>query len=498
MKAKMKAKLEALKNKDTIIVFCTFIIFIFTMLYKLTYSALWGDEWVEYFYSQSSMTNGDMYNNIISTFQPPLYNFVMYFWLLVKKSVLWFRLFNVGLGLFSGIFLYKSIRKFYSTIVSCISIISFSLCYQWIYCTQECSEYALMVFCLFGAVYFFLNILEKFTKKDFLLFVLFCIAAMYSQYGAVFVVAPLLISYLIHVVLRKDKSNIILVLATYLVSLIVFAVPLYVFFMRIQMANNEISEHMVAFKIDLIGEYLTELGLIFGYIYNFNKFYAVYNIILALGVLLLVASIVCFIITKDFRKKYILIIFLVSYTLHFILVKLQVYAMGQPGNSGGFLCRYSYFYLAIITIYMVILMKELLSNKYVRYISFLLVGIMCIFCVSSAIDLKDNWHKNLDDVYADIWLDNEGWQDDTYLLGVAVWGFPHYVSRNEKYEDGKSERVYVWVDKENLADRFWLWSSNWSESEYAEIYNYAMAHGYEVKIYDDTKDVGTLAFFYVQ
>lgn len=487
--------LKKLRNKETIFVICSFAFFIFTMLYRLTYSALWGDEWVEYFYSQSSMLNGDMYNNIISTFQPPLYNFLMYFWLLVRKSVLWFRLFNIILGIISAIFLYKTIRKFYSYVVANISLIALAVCYQWVYCIQECSEYALMVCSIFGAIYFFTLILEEFSKKNFILFLVFCISAIYSQYGAVFVVAPLLMIYFVRVIMQKDKKTIIFMISSYIVCFIAFAIPLYLFFLKIQMNNNEISEHTVSFQISMIKDYFFEFGYIVGYLFNVNK-YSVMNIIgPCLGFFFVFTSIYYIIKVKDIRKKMLVLCTLCSYTMHYILVRLQIYAMGQPGNSGGFQCRYSYFYLAIVTIYFVIIFCDFLGDKYLRYLSYLAIAVALVICLSSCIDLKDNWHKNLDDVYADIWLDNEGWNDDTYLLGVAIWGFPHYVSRNEKYIDGRSDRVYIWIDKEALPDRFWLWSSNWSEDEYTDIHDYAIGEGYSVIIYDYTEGIGQLAFF---
>ena len=39
------------KNRKTYIVFCA-AIFLFMMVFNLLHSAPWGDEWVEYYYSQ--------------------------------------------------------------------------------------------------------------------------------------------------------------------------------------------------------------------------------------------------------------------------------------------------------------------------------------------------------------------------------------------------------------------------------------------------------------
>lgn len=46
------------------------------MVFNLTHSAPWGDEWIEYTYSQEDIFNKEIFRKIVSTFQPPLYNFV--------------------------------------------------------------------------------------------------------------------------------------------------------------------------------------------------------------------------------------------------------------------------------------------------------------------------------------------------------------------------------------------------------------------------------------
>lgn len=56
---------------------------------KMTNSALWYDEAIEYFYSKimigkvpGGFDTQNMYERITSTFQPPLYNVFMNIWLL--------------------------------------------------------------------------------------------------------------------------------------------------------------------------------------------------------------------------------------------------------------------------------------------------------------------------------------------------------------------------------------------------------------------------------
>ncbi len=69
-----------------------FSFFVLITAHKLTNAPLWFDEAVEYWYSKvmvgelpyDGYTN--MYQRIVSTFQPLLYNVIMYFWLKISDS----------------------------------------------------------------------------------------------------------------------------------------------------------------------------------------------------------------------------------------------------------------------------------------------------------------------------------------------------------------------------------------------------------------------------
>lgn len=90
--------------------------------YKLANASLWGDEITEFLYSKYLFEMPDsvpdmgwnlhnMYERIVFTFQPPLYNIVMYFWLKFSDSEWWLRAFGVLMGLIGGVGTYISINK---------------------------------------------------------------------------------------------------------------------------------------------------------------------------------------------------------------------------------------------------------------------------------------------------------------------------------------------------------------------------------------------------
>lgn len=132
----MNSKTKSFFNDERTRISACFLFFFFMMRFNLMHSPLWGDEWVEYYYSQESIITGDLYKAIISTFQPPLYNHLMHLWLKISQSLLWFRLFNVAIGFITAIFIYKTNRKQYSKKVGAISIVALAVCYRWVYCIQ--------------------------------------------------------------------------------------------------------------------------------------------------------------------------------------------------------------------------------------------------------------------------------------------------------------------------------------------------------------------------
>ena len=195
--------------------------------YKITNSSLWYDETVEYWYSKILIGEvpfehtRNMYERIISTFQPPLYNFLMYFWLKVSSSVWWFRFFGVICGLIGINYLYKTIELTINSIIAVIAVIFATFTYQLVYYWQEASEYCLLLMCAFACIYYWWKVQKGYNKRDIILFTIWSVLAMYSQYGAVFIVIPLALSLM--VVLYKDRKILIKsTIITYIIALIAF------------------------------------------------------------------------------------------------------------------------------------------------------------------------------------------------------------------------------------------------------------------------------------
>ena len=475
-----------------------FGLLVFMMAFRLMHSPPWGDEWNEYIFSQRPFAGGSFYKAVADTFQPPLYNLLMHAWLSLGKSLLWFRLFNLPIGLACGLLLYASVRDMAGRRMALASVGALAVCHQWVWCIQECSEYALMVFFLFLALRFYIKTIEAFSPSRFLLFLVGCVGSVWSQYGAVFVALPLLLSLYIRTVFARGASRRrrLAVTGAYVFCALVFALPLHLFFLKAQMAHNQIADNTVTPSLALLADLPVVLGRILGFFYALRH-YALWRLAepvagIALFLLLLAACAKPMTPPRSGLARSAL----ACYLLHFALVKLQVYAMVRPGESYGFLCRYSFFWIPLLAFLLPVLADELcrtLPRGRIRRATAALLAVFAVLCAFGSFRLTlRNWHKAYDDQFADIWVSNEGWKHRTYLLGFSKPGFDYWVGRLRETREFPLDNVRERLDKP-IPDTFWVWSANWNQQTAQKLIRRAWVHRYNIRFeFDDGTNI--LAF----
>ncbi len=494
-------------NKDRIFLAAIFTFLLFSMVHRLFYSPLGGDEWVEYNISQLSTKNGDLYREVLRNFQPPLYNYVMHFWLRISTSIHWFRFLNVILGFASGIMIYRTVSRISDKNTAGISVVMLACCYEWIYCIQECSEYALMLMFVFAAIMFYSDCCREFTYPRLLLMIGASVCAIYSQYGSVFVIVPLLAMFFFNTIFGREseKKRKISIFVIYIVSLMVFALPLWVFFARRQSANHAITENTVSFELTWIRDLFWEPGNIICYFFNLDNLAMWKAFGLIISVFLITVSV--WYIKRYPDKKFergLIAIFWIGYFAHYFLTRAHIYAMIQPGESAGLYFRYSYFYIPVVCILIPVLIHALwVEIPSIRH-KIIFAGGVCAACLFiSFCAVMVNWHKTRDDEFAKIWADNNGWEDTTFLLGMAKYGFDYYVNQSDVYYDGIAANTFIWPDEQNMDVlpyrimplRFWVWGTGWNTDFWEVMTDMARHFGYDLTVYDDGKNgQGKLAY----
>lgn len=386
-----------------------FIFFVLITCYRLTYAPLWYDEAVEFWYSkimfgrlpyQSLWANAseNMYQRIINTYQPPLYNVIMHFWLKFGTTEWWVRFFGVVMGFIGNIGIYKTTKKISNGFVAAGAVFCSSCVVQLVYYWQEAAEYCLMLATLCWTVYAFICLLKEQSLKNIIFFTIISILTVYSQYGAVFPVAVMLIIVYIIVLFKKDKKNIISMTVSYLAALIFAAIPLIYFFLikqmrRQQSAGGQIAEESAA-------------GNIFVNMFNGLKTTVLWNLVphchesvaMILTWIFIICTVLFLIFSKKAYVKILAVTNIVTWLIYYVTVKKGLYSYGQFGS------RYNLFFIPLwlITIFcfgyeIYEIIKENTQGK-LKYLSFVYTGICLIIAAAFMISgwtmkIQHNWIK---------------------------------------------------------------------------------------------------------
>lgn len=251
------------------------------------------DEAMEYWISY--MNFQDMYGMINSTFQPPIYNVVMHFWLQISSSVLWFKLSNVlfyGIGMIGLLKTAQYVCKNrYSMVIAAFVPACFS---AMLYYNQICGEYVLVLPLLFWLIYSALKTIREREWNNFIFYALLAILSMATQYGAMFTIFGTGLVMLIIFVKQKDYVAIKKLVVVGGISLVGFMAPLYWFFAKNQMGNQGDTANNFG-----MGTIITGLCNAFDFmIYAWHKDYKS-----ALNIVLIILCFVCVsIVYISYRK----------------------------------------------------------------------------------------------------------------------------------------------------------------------------------------------------
>ena len=229
------------------LVFVAMGIFYFS---HLTTSGLWFDEAVEYFFSKcmTGTTSAglppteNMYERICITYQPPLYNVLMYLWLAVFDSESTFRLAGVLTTFVGAIGLYCAFRKItgikWSLMGLCVYLTACSVKYY----ALECAEYNLLLCMECWMLYFFVCCITdtsaRARKRAIIGFYAFAALSIYSQYGSAFLIAALFVALCCVYIKRKDYVSLRWLLGLGFAVALVAIIPLWIWFIQIQLQNQ--------------------------------------------------------------------------------------------------------------------------------------------------------------------------------------------------------------------------------------------------------------------
>ena len=429
-----------------------FALFFLVSCHRLTMSALWFDEAIEYWYSKvltgplPFSQTANMYERIITTLQPPLYNVLLWFWLRVSDTEWWFRFFGVCAGLVGMVGLHKTVRRYtgkswLASVTVCGAAFVYRMSFYW----QEAAEYCLLLASLFWTVYAWFRLMEEPSRKHILLFLLAAIVPVYSQYGAAFPVAALAFVALFH--MRSVRRTLELC-AAYVVALICAGAPLWFLFLKKQLPmqrGGSFAGSVISFDGGFLRDTYESLLKVFRW--NLVPDYSGMSARLLLGLALLL-SLMVLIWGRRTARAFVFANAL-TWIFYYFAVKVGVYA---DMSYGGFGNRYNLFFLPLWIPYAVVLLwecvrvlgEETFLEK--RGVPALVLGAaVCFVACSCAISwntrLSKNWIK--DDIREAVyrWYDAGGPDETTLVYYAANGGFAYYVRMTPGYTKDTEKRV---------------------------------------------------------
>lgn len=236
-------------RKEYVLLACAYVILGVYYVSHLVTSGLQYDEAIEYFYSKyltgaipGISDKANMYERIVYTYQPPLYNVLMYCWLRFFDSEALFRLAGVITTFIGSFGFYLSLRKIVDYRWAITGISLYLSAYSVMYFALECAEYNLMLCMECWMLYFFVGCVvdgNAARLKNILCFYLFATLSIYSQYGAAFSIVSLFLVLVFHYFRKKDFKSLKNLLIVGIVTCVLFVLPLYIWFLHPQMLHQE-------------------------------------------------------------------------------------------------------------------------------------------------------------------------------------------------------------------------------------------------------------------
>lgn len=434
-------------NIEKLFIGGAFLFFLLISMYRLTNASIWFDEAIEYWYSkvmfgglpfESIDSNSNMYTRILSTYQPPLYNFMMFFWLKISSSEWWFRFFGVVAGFIGMLGLYNCIKILcHNKIIASLSVIFCTCIYQLLYYWQEGAEYCLMLGSLFWTLYFWISLLQESSRKNIILFTIAAIIPVYSQYGAAFPILVMILTAYIATILKRKKKPVIEISVAYVCALIIAALPLYMFFLRRQISNQQGGESGISsmiFETGLFHDIFFNLAVVFRW--NFFSYYSDIAISIILAAIAIIFAIV--LIKGTPLSRWMIVTNALTWLIYYFAVKLGFYSYGNFGE------RYNLFFIPlwVITVtaagyefYNILGSFEKIKKHEPQSIY---LGVVLCFTISFCIwswteKIQPNWEKENNRAVVNAWYEQDAADSHTLVYYGASPGFAYYAAANDAY-----------------------------------------------------------------
>lgn len=248
----------------------------------LTFQSYWLDELFSVYTSLPSRNFWEMYNITINDVHPPLYQTILWLWYHIFGFTEFSgRSLSAFIGSLSIVALYHLGKVLFNKEVGLYAAIITSTNQFLIYYSQEARSNSLLLLLSSISYIYFLKILNNYNKKDFILYLFFTVALVYTHYFGLFLVATQVFVFIYYFI--KDTMNRkSLVIMASITSIILLVSLLPLLDQLISLSEREkiwMKEPTIWFALEYMREYVKSQYLIgiffmigvFGAIHLFKK-----------------------------------------------------------------------------------------------------------------------------------------------------------------------------------------------------------------------------------
>lgn len=396
------------------------------------------DEAMEYWISY--MDFKDMYGMINTTYQPPVYNVVMHFWLQISESIIWFKLSNVffyGIGMIG---LLKTVQYVCGNRCGLVIATIVPVCFSaMLYYNQICGEYVLVLPILFWLVYSALKTIKEKGWKEFIFFAFLAVLAMGTQYGAMFTIFGAGMVMLIAFIKQKDWKALKKLIVTGVTAIVGFMLPLFYFFTRHQMVHQSKTTSNLGIKAIVAGLYNAFEFMLYAWDKEYEN-----RLNLLLVCLVIVCIVSAFIIykkenKKEIKEKYSRLVWMIGICFITVIGYALGVAIGFYGY-GDYASRHTVLVLPVIITAIACTLSKLWEDSKKNYIYKVAVVVSAVFLVGNSYHYVWQQHWNYDQI--DTAMETIKQISDDTPVWLEFWAVPTALAYGE---DDIEKRLEIYL-----------------------------------------------------
>ena len=454
----------ALDHRKALVYALAFVAVLTVYLSRATASGLWFDESIEFYFSSTlrgpvpgAHRDYSMYERILLTYQPPLYNVLMYGWISVCDSEFWFRLAGIITTLIGGAGIYFALKEIMKRDWAAAGSMVYLLAGGVSEYALEAGEYNLMMCMLCWTLCFYLRARKRENACSLFGFFVFACLAAYSQYGAVFMIVPMYVSLLIHFLRQKKKIG-ELILFSFLAAV---AAGLLVFYFLLPQMNRQASAMNSHVPVFVYGPADIFVSLAKTVAFSFRGGKWIQPLVVAPAGLMMLSALP----QKNKTLLNLALLFALGWAAYYLLTACSVYGYNGTWNAlsvgtaniGG---RYSLMFAPLLSVMIVygvycacvdkpqwkkrIGLKKMTAFALCLLILYSAVGLGSIMATKKKDDIREA---------VDAWYAEEVYQSRTLVNKWDDALFQFYLTHHADYSDSYQEKVILapWWETTNEA-----------------------------------------------